>query len=56
MNDINTEATVVETPNFVIDEHGNRVEVPFDVSNGEAAPEETKVFIAEDAPDHITVH
>lgn len=66
MNDTYTEAPVGGTDNvavitdvkhYVIDEHGNRVEVPFDPSNGEASSEETTVYIAADEADHIvTVH
>lgn len=62
MNDFNTETPVgeaiVDVRHFIIDPTtGERIEVPFDASNGEAASEETTVYVAEDLADHsVTIH
>lgn len=51
---------IVDVRHFIIDADGNRIEVPFDASNGETAPEETTVFVAEDYADTrvepVTIH
>lgn len=54
----NPEAPVVaeKDTSFYIDAEGNRVEIPFDTSDGETSPEGT-AFVAEDSADHaVTVH
>lgn len=41
---------------FYTDADGNEIEIPFDLSEGEATPAET-AFVAEDAADHaVTLH
>lgn len=61
MNDtVNTtpmgEAVISDVQHFYIDAEGNRVEIPFDLSDGEASPEETTVYVAADGEDHPTIH
>lgn len=59
------EATILDVKHFYIDADGNRVEIPFVTdedgvtyaSDGEAASEETTVYVAADGEDHaVTVH
>lgn len=50
------EASITDVRHFYIDAEGNRVEIPFDLSDSET-PSEGAAFIAEVAPDHeVTVH
>jgi len=56
MGETEVTGVISDVKYYVTDADGNRVEVPFDPSNGETSSEETTVYIAADEADHITVH